>query len=101
MRCPKCGTEIERWAPRSHGRRAGYCPCNPPGPVVTVLDAVLPDPLWEIPGISEELAQALRDRGIQDHAALVAATDEELLNVSGIGPARLQQIRDYFAGGKT
>lgn len=98
MNCPKCGRKIERWEARPSARQAGYCACNPLGPVVTVIGEALPDPLVAIPGISQELAAALRDRGLHDQAALKAATDEDLLDVSGIGPARLQQIRDYLGG---
>lgn len=52
--------------------------------------------LWElqtIPGISHSISEVLFYEGIKTKRAVNEATDEKLLSISGIGPARLKQIR--------
>lgn len=93
MNCPKCGRLLTRWEPRPGGRQAGYCACNPAGPVVT---AKLPDPLLEIDGIDETIAAALHARGLDTGPAIGAATDADLLAIPGLGPARMARLRNYF-----
>lgn len=49
------------------------------------------DPLVE--AVGAEAAQALRDLGIGDLAAIRAASDDDLLAVPGIGEAKLKKLR--------
>lgn len=98
-RCPKCGGVL-RWERRGT-RSVGYCACNSVGPVLDApLDAqdvaVLGAELFEIPGFKRELVGALVDRGLLTFDDLNAATDAQLLAVSGIGPVRLQQLRRFL-----
>jgi len=51
-----------------------------------------------IPGIYHELACLLRTYGYVTFADLAAADDETLLALAGIGPARLQAIREFTDG---
>ena len=91
--CPRCGAEL-RWVRRGD-REAGCCKCNPQGPVV---ERDVPDPgvaLERIPGLNEEIVAALHARGYMTLAQVQAASDAELLAVSGIGPARLARIRNF------
>jgi predicted flap endonuclease-1-like 5' DNA nuclease len=50
--------------------------------------------LVQIEGISTEIAQALRSAGLETRDELDAASDEELLAISGIGEGRLAMIRE-------
>lgn len=52
--------------------------------------------LVEIPGIDDEIAQALRAAGFSGPGDLQAADDQDLLAISGIGKGRLTQIRTYL-----
>jgi len=97
MNCPICGNQITAWSARPNGRLAGFCACNPAGPVVDISAEQQPDPRLDIPGIDVEIAEALRAQGFDDLDALREATNTELLAIAGIGRARLQKIRDYFA----
>mgnify|MGYP003775587371 CR=1 FL=1 len=104
--CPKCGGKL-RWVQRGV-RAAGYCACNPPGPVVEInidtyddtdndapLPAIIGAELFELPDISVEIVGALVNRGYTTLAQVQAASDDALLAISGIGPARLAKIRGY------
>lgn len=51
----------------------------------------------DIPGIGAEIIAALENAGFATVADVASATDEQLLNVSGIGPARLVNIRAALA----
>lgn len=51
----------------------------------------------DIPGIGAEIITALENAGFTTAADVAAATDTQLLNVSGIGPARLLSIRATLA----
>lgn len=51
----------------------------------------------DIPDIGVEIIMALANAGFATVAKIAAATDEQLLNVSGIGPARLVNIRAALA----
>ena len=53
------------------------------------------DDFTRIPGIYHELACLLRTYGYATFADLAAADDETLLALAGIGPARLQAIREF------
>jgi len=46
-----------------------------------------------ITGIGPELARALAARGIETLGHIREASDNSLLGTSGIGPARLRQLR--------
>lgn len=43
-------------------------------------------------------ADLLIPKSFKDEQAVSAASDEQILAVDGIGPARLAEIREYFAG---
>ena len=77
------------------GRLAGYCACNPAGPVLEV-DAG-PDPLLALPGVDEEVAADLHERGLHSLADVRRASDEELLAVPHIGERTLEKIRAFLA----
>src|SRR5690349_3452734 len=49
------------------------------------------DPLADAVGATE--AQALRDMGFGDRAAIAAASDDDLMAVPGIGEAKLKKLR--------
>lgn len=98
--CPKCDAPL-RWQPRGV-RSAGYCGCNPAGPVIEcdtkVLDVVmLGADLFLLPGITNEIVGALVMQGISTLADVRAATDAELLAVAGVGKVRLTKMREYLA----
>jgi hypothetical protein len=52
--------------------------------------------LMEIPGISANIAKVMYFEGIKSKKNVEMASDRELLNIPGIGPGRLRQIRAYF-----
>ncbi len=98
--CPKCGREIQRWELRRGTREAGFCECNPAGPVIerdiqTEEREIEPTgtELLELPGVNIEIVGNLVAYGFTTIAQVEAASDAELLAVSGIGPARLAAIR--------
>jgi len=60
----------------------------------SVADPIaLPTPPPESPALPPSLTRILQEAGYPTPEALDAATDEELLCVSGVGPRRLAQIR--------
>ncbi len=50
-----------------------------------------------LPGVGPEIAQALYHAGYTTLDAIAAATEEDLLAISGIGPGRLKQIREALS----
>ncbi|MCK9377952.1 MAG: helix-hairpin-helix domain-containing protein [Syntrophobacterales bacterium] len=52
--------------------------------------------LMEISGISASIAKVMYFEGIKSKKNVEMASDKELLNIPGIGPGRLKQIRAYF-----
>lgn len=52
--------------------------------------------LMEIPGISDSISKILFIEGIKSKQDVKMASDNALLNISGIGPSRLRQIRAFF-----
>jgi hypothetical protein len=52
--------------------------------------------LMEISGISASIAKVMYFEGIKSKKNVEMASDKELLNIPGIGPGRLRQIRAYF-----
>ncbi len=48
-------------------------------------------------GVSEDIAEALHDAGYARFDDLAAASDDDLLAVSGIGPGRLEKVRRGLA----
>lgn len=52
--------------------------------------------LMEISGISASIAKVMYFEGIKSKKNVEIASDKELLNIPGIGPGRLRQIRAYF-----
>lgn len=55
--------------------------------------------LWElieISGISASIAKVMYSEGIKSKKNVEMASDKDLLNIPGIGPGRLRQIRSYF-----
>lgn len=56
--------------------------------------------LWdlkEISGISDSISKILFIEGIKSKQDVKMASDNALLNISGIGPERLRQIRAFFS----
>jgi hypothetical protein len=53
--------------------------------------------LLEISGVSANIAKVLYSEGIRSKKDVMAASDEELLRIPGIGPGRCKQIRTYFS----
>jgi curved DNA-binding protein CbpA len=53
--------------------------------------------LMEIPSISSSLSEVLYFEGIKSKQDIKMASDKKLLNITGIGPGRLKQIRAYFS----
>lgn len=51
-------------------------------------------PSLQLPGIGKEITTALENAGFKTAADIAAASDEDLLAVSGIGHGRLQTIRE-------
>lgn len=97
--CPKCGREL-RWELRG-ARQAGFCTCNPAGPVIetdievdeTQQQQPVGTELFDLPGVNREIVGALVAYGFTTIEQVKNASDDELLTVSGIGPARLAAIR--------
>jgi ERCC4-type nuclease len=56
-------------------------------------DASPEEALEDIDGINPEIAEELRSMGFDSPDDLNEASDDELLAVDGIGPARLERIR--------
>lgn len=52
--------------------------------------------LMEISGISASIAKVMYFEGIKSKKNVEMASDKALLNIPGIGPGRLRQIRAYF-----
>jgi DNA-directed RNA polymerase alpha subunit len=59
----------------------------------TAYSGKLPPPKTSIRGIDDQIARALRQAGINTIEKIKQASDEELLAISGIGAARLAEIR--------
>lgn len=53
--------------------------------------------LLEVPGISESIAEVLYADGIKTKKDVKETSDDKLLNIPGVGRARLKQIRTYFS----
>lgn len=53
-------------------------------------------PLETVPGIGPETAGRLRVRGFVTEADFRAASDDELLAVSGLGPSTLDNLREFL-----
>ncbi|MBE2197528.1 MAG: helix-hairpin-helix domain-containing protein [Anaerolinea sp.] len=66
-------------------------------PFYARVTAVVDAPALNIPGIGVEIVVALANAGFTTVAEIAAATDEQLLNISGIGPARLVNVRAALA----
>lgn len=61
--------------------------------VYDIADYFFPAFLSEIPRLTRKAAQELRKLGLDNAEALDAATDAQLLSVTGIGPRALLEIR--------
>lgn len=72
-------------------------------PAETDPDETHPDdhdravPFEEVPGIGPKTAGNLRTHSFVTESDVRAATDEELLGVSGLGPESLANLREYLA----
>jgi len=58
-----------------------------------IIDQFFPSLLKSIGGLTQAAIQQLDQAGLNTAAALVAASDEALLEVKGVGPAKLKGIR--------
>jgi predicted flap endonuclease-1-like 5' DNA nuclease len=54
-----------------------------------------PEGAEQSPPAAYPYADILTEGGFKDWAAVVAAKDEDLVRLNGIGPARLKEIREY------
>ncbi|MBX3056922.1 MAG: hypothetical protein KF770_10660 [Anaerolineae bacterium] len=91
LHCTTCGLFLEATTDREQARGVYYCPEHAPAAVGAVPDF---HPL--LPGVGEEIAAALAAAGYGDVGRVRAASDSELLAISGIGPARLRKIREVL-----
>jgi predicted flap endonuclease-1-like 5' DNA nuclease len=80
-------------AQRPH-RLVAACVCSPNHPFLECDAPAQEDPLLAIPGIGEEIAAALRNRGIRTLRDMEQTPDEVLLEVPGIGEKVLHTIRE-------
>lgn len=62
-----------------------------------VANGDTPPALVSIDGVGEEITRALANAGYSDWTAVSAATDDDLLKISGIGKTRLSHIRAAIA----
>ncbi len=98
--CPRCGQQIERWESRG-AREAGFCGCQPCGPVVNRPAAslrrknVVQEKPVALPGIGPELARVLERLGYADARAICDKTDAELLALPGLGEVRVARLRAW------
>lgn len=59
-------------------------------------DDSIDDDEWIETAVGEANAQALAEAGFDSVEAIVAASDEDLDDVEGIGPATIARLRDAF-----
>lgn len=62
-----------------------------------VANGNTPPTLASIDGVGEEITRALANAGYSNWTAVSAATDDDLLKISGIGKTRLAHIRAAIA----
>lgn len=77
----------------------GYKPTHKATGIRMAIDELEHDPtktieFEEISGVGEKTADALRENGITTTKDVESASDDELLSVSGVGEANLENIRD-------
>lgn len=66
-------------------------------PFYAAADAPARIGLSDVPGIGEEIASALSHAGYRTITDVIAASDMELLAISGIGAGRLARVRQALA----
>lgn len=113
VQCPACGTRVDdsRDALLSHWRDSDDCP----GPSKPELGRLLDDPvetsrvpddvlrggtgsLTDVPGIDDQVANALSAVGYDSVADLRRATQGDLTEVRGVGKARAARIKAAVGG---
>lgn len=67
------------------------------GGVEAVINRFFPRFVETIPGVSVALAEEMCSLGISTANKVLSATDEELINIKGVGKTRLKKIREYCA----
>lgn len=89
--CPTCGKEVELAVDPGYQRLSARC-CG------RAFVTVYPNGPWvdDIPGIGEEIARQLHELGWVTVDQLQDVTDEELLQVAGIGEKTLIKIRNFM-----
>jgi DNA uptake protein ComE-like DNA-binding protein len=45
-------------------------------------------------GLSEKISAALVEAGLDNHQAIIAASDKDLLNIPGLGPKTVEKLRE-------
>jgi len=84
------------WKILSKNQHTGICPiCNPSMDESTADfdDGELTVPFTELRGIGAGTASNLRDAGFETRADIREVSDEELLNISGVGQTSLDSLR--------
>lgn len=99
IKCPRCGLELLLIPhPVKRGRVIANCRCNPLGPVYegnAPASKAVVSGIRDLP-IDDETVRAMNERGYFTLSDVAGASDEELLEIPGIGPATLKKIRDYL-----
>ena len=45
-------------------------------------------------GISEKISAALVEAGLDNHEAIIAASDKDLIKIPGLGPKTVEKLRE-------
>lgn len=91
LHCEVCGRFLLATQDAKHAEGVHYCPQHQPVETAVYLETVF------LPGIGTEIADALKAAGYDTAAKVQAASDEDLLAISGIGKTRLRQIREVVS----
>lgn len=68
------------------------------GGIDSIIDYFFTPFVRTIPKIGDAQSASLTDRGVTTPNAIAAASDDLLLSIKGLGPAKLDAIRSYCAG---
>ena len=64
------------------------------GGVKTITDYFFPRFIDILPGLQKETVDSLRERNLNTPASITTISDKKLLDLKGIGPAKLKKIRE-------
>lgn len=68
------------------------------GGIDSIIDYFFTPFVRTIPKIGDAISTTLSERGVTTPNAIAAASDDSLLSIKGLGPAKLEAIRSYCAG---